>query len=262
MIKRIVHLPRRLGVAKNYTTAPRHGSFAMSGCGWLMPFHLGVIKSLKDAGIMNDRSHYAGTSGGSICSLLACSDMPCEEALELIVKMSTDPVVWSNMDAGLRITLDTLIAEDRMELFQGRLHVTTTKVWPEPKAEVTMFSKYESKQHLIDCIAASCFIPLYGARKLTVDMSHTPGVSFIDGGVFAFMPPVGDVTISPFSDAHFHIKPPNFRHIDIHLDKENYPLGKLLYRALKPAPAVELRELYQQGVIAADKWATMHGQSE
>lgn len=220
-----------------------------------MPFHLGVIKSLKDIGIMNDQSHYAGTSGGSICSLLACSDLACEEALELIVQMSTDPVVWDNMDAGLRNTLTSLITEDKLEKCQGRLHVATTKVWPKPEARVTMFSQFESKQHLIDCIAASCFIPMYGARKLTVDMNHTPGGSFIDGGVFAFMPPVGDVTISPFTDAHFHIKPPNFRPIDIHLDKKDYPLGRLLYRALKPAPANQLREMYQQGIVAADRWA-------
>lgn len=223
-----------------------------------MPFHLGVIKSLKDIGVMNDKSHYAGTSGGSICSLLACSDMPPEEALELIVKMSTDPVIWDNMDLGIRKTLDELITHDKLALCQDRLHIATTKVWPKPQPQVTMFSQYATKQHLIDCIAASCFIPLYGARKMTVDMLHSPGHSYIDGGVFAFMPPVGKVTISPFSDAHFPVKPPNFRPIDIHLDKQDYPLAKLLYRALKPAPAEELRKMYEKGVVAGDKWSHNH----
>ena len=234
----------------------KNNSFAMSGCGGLMPFHVGVIKAMKERGVMNDTSHYAGTSGGSICSLLACSNLPCEEALELIIQVSTDPVIWSNMDAGIRKTLDILITEEKLQLCQGRLHIATTRVWPKPKAQVTMFSNFDSKEHLIDCVAASCFIPLYGARnQFKVKIGGANAVdSYLDGGVFAFMPPVGDVTISPFANNHFHFKPPNWRDIDIHLDKRDYPLSKLLYWALHPAPEKELRELSRQGEIKAHKW--------
>lgn len=229
-------------------------SFAMSGCGWLMPFHVGVIKAMKERGVMNPTSQYAGTSGGSICALLACSDLPCDEALELIVLLSTDPVVWSNMDAGIRKTLDVLVTEEKLAMCQDRLHIATTRVWPNPTARVTMFSKFDSKEHLIDCVAASCFIPFYGARnQLKVKIGGTMD-SYLDGGVFAFMPPVGDITISPFANNHFHFKPPNFRHIDIHLDKKEYPLSRLLYWALHPAPPKDLRELAVQGEIKAHRW--------
>lgn len=205
---------------------------------------------------MNDTSHYAGTSGGSICALLACSNLPCDEALELIIQVSTDPVIWNNMDAGIRKTLDILITEEKLKLCQGRLHIATTRVWPKPKAQVTMFSQFESKEHLIDCVAASCFIPLYGAKnqfKVKIGGVDTLD-SYLDGGVFAFMPPVGDVTISPFANNHFHVKLPNWRHIDIHLDKSDYSLSKLLYWALHPAPEKELRELSHQGELKAHRW--------
>jgi hypothetical protein len=219
-----------------------------------MPFHMGVIKAMKDRGIMNETSHYAGTSGGSICALLACSNLPCEEALEIIIRVSTDPVIWSNMDAGLRATLATLITEERLSLCQGRLHVATTRVWPAPKAQVTMFSQFDTTQHLIDCVAASCFIPFYGAKsQFQVKIGATED-SYLDGGVFAFMPPVGDITISPFSNNHFHFKPFNFRNIDISLDKKDYSLPRLLYWALHPAPEKDLREMYLQGEIKANQW--------
>jgi hypothetical protein len=232
---------------------PANNSFALSGSGWLMPFHVGVIKALKEEGLMNQDSHYSGTSGGSICALHACSELSCEETLEMIIKMSSDPVVWKNMDAALRASLATLVTEESLNRCQGRLHVTTTKIWPDPKPRVTIFSQFDSKEHLIECVAASCFIPMYGASKLTVPIGPAQH-QYIDGGVYAMIPPVGEITISPFGNSHFIVGPPNFRHIDIHLSKEEYPLGKLLYRALNPAPEKGLRKLYSKGIQAAHTW--------
>lgn len=203
---------------------------------------------------MNSESHYSGTSGGSICALHACSEMSCEEILELIIKMSSDPIVWKNMDAALRLSLAALVTEEALQRCQGRLHVTTTKVWPNPTPRVTIISRFTSTAHLIDCVAASCFIPLYGDTKLTVRIGPTEE-KYIDGGVFAMIPPVGKVTISPFGNEHFRLGgPPNFRPIDIHLDRKEYPLGKLLYRTLHPAPESELRRLCDKGVEAAERW--------
>lgn len=218
-----------------------------------MPFHVGVIKALKQEGLMNQDSHYSGTSGGSICALHACSELSCEETLEMIIAMSSDPVVWKNMDAALRASLATLVTEEALKRCQGKLHVTTTKIWPDPKPHVTIFSHFDSTEHLIECVAASCFIPMYGASKLTVPIGAAQH-QYIDGGVYAMIPPVGKVTISPFGNSHFKIGPPNFRHIDIHLSKDEYPLRKLLYRALNPAPEKEMRELYSKGIQAAHTW--------
>ena len=227
-------------------------SFALSGSGWLMPFYLGVIDGLRKEGIMNETSHYAGSSGGSICALHACSDYSCEEALGEIIEMSTNKIVWKNMDSALRKSLIKRVTPEALEKCQGRLHVTTTKVWPNPEAKATIFSKYDSAEHMVDCIAASCFIPLYGASQLSVNIGQE---KHIDGGVFAFIPPVGKVTISPFGNTHFRVGgPPNMRPIDIHLDKEEFPLGKLLYWALNPAPEEKMHLLYKRGEEAALRW--------
>lgn len=52
---------------KNISIIPnRSTSFAMSGCGWLWPFYLGVIKTMKKKGYLTDSSICAGTSGGAL----------------------------------------------------------------------------------------------------------------------------------------------------------------------------------------------------
>jgi hypothetical protein len=46
--------------------ARKSRSFAFSGCGWLLPCHLGVIQSMKQHGMLTEKSICAGTSGGAI----------------------------------------------------------------------------------------------------------------------------------------------------------------------------------------------------
>jgi predicted acylesterase/phospholipase RssA len=50
------------------TVADNTKSFALSGCGWLIPFHLGVLDTMKEAGYLTDKSIIAGTSGGSLAA--------------------------------------------------------------------------------------------------------------------------------------------------------------------------------------------------
>jgi predicted acylesterase/phospholipase RssA len=105
-------------------------SFAMSGSGWLMPFFIGAVDALKQRGIMNSSSIYAGTSGGSICALMACADFSAEMSIEMIIRMSKDPKVWTNLDGALRNSLNDLLTESMTDQCQNRLFVTTTKVLP------------------------------------------------------------------------------------------------------------------------------------
>ena len=63
----------------------------------------------------------------------------------------------------------------------------------------------------MQAVAASCFIPLWSApRQLAtaVDLTHPDQASgaawFADGGLLAFMPPVGDIRISPLHRLGYH----------------------------------------------------------
>jgi len=263
-------------------------SFAMSGSGWLMPFYFGVIEAMKARGVMNDSSIYAGTSGGSLGALIAATNFPTDEALDLIIALSKDQLLWKDVNAGLRRSLRQLMPRDALDKCQGRLHVTATRIWPAPSLNdlltPTIISEFDTEEHLLDAVAASCFIPIYSARKLAVNIrrgarsdsesdsdsdsdrnstnnnvtttaSSSDNELFVDGGVLAFMPPVGEVTISPFSDARFPIKPLNFRPIQIHLDPaDGYSFPQLIYWGLNPPGGRKMRELYQKGRDAANRW--------
>jgi predicted acylesterase/phospholipase RssA len=50
-------------------------SLSMSGCGWLTPFHIGVVQAFKDHGLFDERTKVAGSSGGSLAGLIACSGL-------------------------------------------------------------------------------------------------------------------------------------------------------------------------------------------
>jgi hypothetical protein len=42
-------------------------SVSLSGCGWLIPYHVGVLKCLMERGIVcKDRTVLSGVSGGAI----------------------------------------------------------------------------------------------------------------------------------------------------------------------------------------------------
>lgn len=257
-----------LSRSMHHKAVAHHGtygnSFALSGCGWLMPFYVGVIKAMKDRGVMNESSFYAGTSSGSLGSLLACCDIPCEDAMGLMIELSRSKVFMGDMDKGLRTALKPLITPEALDRCQGRLHVTLTRVWPNPESSATIISHYDSAEHLLDVVAASCFIPLYSAPKLAVNVGAQTGF-YVDGGVLAFMPPIGDITISPFSQRFIYeilpLKPKTFRPTCIYLNRTEYPVAKLLSWVLLPPPEKSIWELYHKGSEAANRWLDLHQQN-
>ena len=63
-------------------------SFAFSGSGWLLPFHLGVIHELRVANLLTNQTHVSGTSGGALAALVSVCDIDTEELLEKLVVLS------------------------------------------------------------------------------------------------------------------------------------------------------------------------------
>jgi len=63
-------------------------SFAFSGSGWLLPFHIGVIRELREAKLLTNKTHVSGSSGGSLAALVCVCDIDTEELLEKLVDLS------------------------------------------------------------------------------------------------------------------------------------------------------------------------------
>lgn len=101
----------------------RPTSFAMSGCGWLCPFYLGVIEELKQQGYMNSHSVYAGTSSGALGAFIACCDIPTDYALQAIIEMSKKKSFKKNIDAGIQNALRPLLPSDALKVLYVNIHI-------------------------------------------------------------------------------------------------------------------------------------------
>jgi len=228
----------------------RNNSFAFSGCGWLTPFHFGVIKSMKTNGYISDSSVFGVTSGGSLAGLIACLDIDPEEALNLTIQMSLAADLMKDIDNELKNNMRRIIPNNALERCNGRLFVTITQSWPKPVLKPQVVCQYDSIDHLLDVICASCFIPIYSARRISTSITGYPG-RYIDGGVRAFMPPVGDIRVSPYP-----IRPLGVltRYPHISLPVSVYHIPKLLLLSLIPGKPSTLSKLYQDGITAGDAY--------
>lgn len=232
---------------KTKICAGLENSVAFSGCGWLTPYHLGVLDELFRQSIVNCNTIFAGSSGGSIAALVACSGIDPRLALNKLIEMSRNKEFWRDIDAGLRNkSLLVDFPNDIVERCNGRLHVTATRIWPKPSTQVTVFSHFYSLDDILSCVAASCFIPLYGARKLYVECR---GDKYIDGGVLSIMPDIGAIKVSPLPKIVFpkrlqpHISP-----------RPTLNIKELTKNAFVPPPSHELEKLYGIGIESARNW--------
>ena len=227
-------------------------SFAFSGCGWLTPFYFGVVHKMQQSGYLTEKSLVAGTSGGSLAALVAVSGVHPRVGLDLMIEMSLDKSFKNNIDLGLKRFLPAVLPDDIAERSNGRLHVCVTKLWPNPTGSPHIISQFQTKQNVVDAVAASCFIPLYSSpRGFFTTMVNKPFDYYIDGGVVGFMPPIGDVRVSPFNILVFRRYP----HIRIKANVFSAP--RLLSWVLIPAPPDILEELYNEGYKAAGEWVAL-----
>ena len=237
----------------------------MSGCGWLTPFHLGVVKELQTRGLVDEQTTCAGTSGGALGALTMVSGICPDDALEAMIKFGSKPELHGDIEANMRVLIHNLLTangKENAKVLQNcnnRLIIVVTRVWPEPTLKPLLIKNFESLPFLIDVVGASCFIPFWSASaksttKLTVE-APASGIGkdhqLVDGGFLAFMPPVGDVRISPFP-RQLILLPKSKPHISLPLG--SYSVPQLLSWVLKPAPEKILRELYQHGRTEAARW--------
>eukprot|EP01041_Mallomonas_annulata_P001676 gene1676-3241_t len=232
-------------------TTNEHPSFAMSGCGWLTPFHFGSMHSFREHGFITDETKFAGTSGGALGALLACSNVDSKKGLETLISLSQNRNFKSNINMGLKDVMRELLPEDAVSRCNNRLFITVTRAWPQPKIAPIIISTFESNDDMLDAVCTSCFIPLYSSRQI---FSPFRRGMYVDGGVFAFMPPIGDITITPFPSKYLlrtrrkpEVSPslsPSFK----------YSIAQLITWVLHPAPPAILRDLFEEGRRASDIW--------
>jgi len=226
----------------------RPKSFAFSGCGWLIPFHLGVLSALRENNVLSQDTIFSGTSGGAITAFLAVSDISEKNVLDLIIDFSRSEVFHADIDNGLRFLLKKFTNEKSVSNCNNRLHTVVTNVWP-PSIFPKVISTYKSEDDIIEAIMASSYIPLWSSPRFTTKCLDT---NCLDGGILKFMPD-GEITVSPFCRRIMHMKKADISPLLLP-STENYSTLQLIYWGLNPAPDDRLRQLFLDGKLAGNIW--------
>ncbi|KHN80539.1 Patatin-like phospholipase domain-containing protein 4 [Toxocara canis] len=185
-------------------------ALSFSGCGFLGTYHFGVISCLTHNGmpILQRMKRCAGASAGSlVAALLVLAPSKAKEGLNMMYALAEElnTLRFGAITPGFllseRLTkiVDEHIPED-IAPAQGKLFISLTH---QKKRKNLLVSRYSSREHLIKCLAASCFIPMY---SMGFDAFAVPPIidnePYIDGGYTNNLPEFNDmptITISPFS---------------------------------------------------------------
>jgi hypothetical protein len=260
----IVGMPvHRLGLARralrrSFTTAappPAPHNFSFSGCGFLIPYHLGVAQGLQDAGYIQPSSKFAGASGGAIAALSLAANASMRDILEETKAMArlchSHGTVWK-LEERLRAIFHTKFGDVPVETLAQRLTIASEKMWPARALVLT--DDFPSSDDLCDALIASCYIPWYLAKRGT---SVFRGEYHVDGGLLTLVPEVpGYTKVCAF---HAHMLRRDDYEISPSIDSEfPYTIVQLARFALFPPEIQVLDELFDLGKKAAGIWAQQH----
>ncbi|KAK0403789.1 hypothetical protein QR680_017122 [Steinernema hermaphroditum] len=189
---------------------PRSGPIALSfsGCGFLGTYHFGVVMCFQKhaKGLLSRCTKVAGASAGSLVgSLYVLAPERMEEGLHNLYKLADElnALTFGALTTGFSLNerLCSIIHEYIPVTIihaQKKLHVSLTN---QSTRENVLISSFETREYLLNCLMASCFIPLYSSG-ITANAPEIDGVAYIDGGfsenlhVFSDMP---TISVSPFS---------------------------------------------------------------
>uniref|UniRef100_A0A915PCM1 PNPLA domain-containing protein n=1 Tax=Setaria digitata TaxID=48799 RepID=A0A915PCM1_9BILA len=180
-------------------------ALSFSGCGFLGVYHFGVLQGLNRDGkaLMKRVKRCAGTSAGSLAAAL-WTFLPndAEKGFIDVIKLaaeihslrfgvlSPDFVLHKKLQKIIDLYIPVNISDA-----QDRLYISVT----HQKNNVNrLISQFISRDYLIDCLLASCYIPIYsGSSPPTIN-----GDQYIDGGFtnnLATFEDLPTITVSPFS---------------------------------------------------------------
>lgn len=179
---------------------PMINSIALSGAGWLLPFHIGVVNTLIEAGCLTEKTVFAGASGGALVAAGYAAGLNRDQMMEGVYRIQRSAAANGLLMKGrepIEQFLRSSLTEDAVKLCAGRLIVAVTHTSPQRSLrEPALIKEWESVDDLVESLIASCWIPLYLGPSLTVPFR---GGTAVDGGLNRMVPPVdGAVRVCPF----------------------------------------------------------------
>ncbi|POM57633.1 Patatin-like phosphoLipase [Phytophthora palmivora] len=234
------------------TVSPTAHNFSFSGCGFLIPYHLGVAQGLQDAGFIQADSKFAGASGGAIAALSLAANSSMSDIHEETKAMArlchNEGTIWK-LEERLRAIFHTKFGDLPVETLAQRLTIATEKMWPARAMVLT--DAFHSTDDLCDALIASCYIPWYLAKRGT---SVFRGEYHVDGGLLTLVPEVpGYTKVCAF---HAHMLRRDDYEISPSIDPDfPFPIMQLARFALFPPQVEVLDQLFRLGIKSANIWA-------
>ncbi|KAI0226335.1 Patatin-like phospholipase domain-containing protein 4 [Lamellibrachia satsuma] len=187
-------------------------NLSFCGCGFLGIYHLGVASKFAQCGrrFLSCVDRYAGASAGSLVACLLGVIGPDPGTIDKCsvfnyrlaesIHETWFGIMSPHIDLlrPLELLLYELLPDDAHQVATGRLFLSLTN--KHSSRNVTV-SSYDSNDHLVQCLLASCCIPRVTGRKPV----KIYGKKHVDGGLTNNMPILTrgrTVTVSPFSGHH------------------------------------------------------------
>ncbi|AFZ81734.1 hypothetical protein BEWA_011520 [Theileria equi strain WA] len=153
--------------------------FSFSPCGFMIPYHVGVLNLLSELNIVNMTTPLSGASSGSISivSLSLLNDFPF--LMNLIEELSNDALIH-----GTHHRLDSLITKFFNKYLQENCHefinsrigtiVLAYSRLGFCRFKPVLVSKFSNSTDLRDCLRVSSYIPILSSKEL-VYYNNKPG---------------------------------------------------------------------------------------
>ena len=164
-------------------------SVSLSGCGWLIPYHVGVLKCLVERGIVcKDRTVLSGVSGGAIVAAGLASNIDLNDVSRLMregadrIRNTMNGRFVGNMRHVLEEMLDDVLPSNAHEMASHRVKIGVLT----PRLHCKVVSEFDSKKDLIHACLASSHIPFYMDGQI---FCHWRNKRWLDGGLLDILPP-------------------------------------------------------------------------
>mmetsp|Transcript_21805 Transcript_21805/g.30559 ORF Transcript_21805/g.30559 Transcript_21805/m.30559 type:complete len:172 (-) Transcript_21805:13-528(-) len=129
---------------------------ALSGSGWLLPFHVGACQSLRDMGYVNRNTEYAGASGGALVATALCcgfnSDEIMKNVLELAEWYRSQDIGLGILETEMRQRFLALLPEEAWSIVGNKLHIAILPLDPRKMFQAELVTNFESKEDMVEAL--------------------------------------------------------------------------------------------------------------
>lgn len=161
------------------------GGVSLSGSGWLLPFHIGVLTALQRRGLLLPTTPLAGASGGALVAVAHACGLPPDDLMagaRQLAGWARSHRVWGGLGSPLRELCREMLPPDAHALCSGRVAVAVTRVWPLSLRPL-LVREYGCREDVVDAVYCSSFIPFYLESATAREWR---GQWWVDGGAVQY----------------------------------------------------------------------------